>query len=207
MKSSCRLFIPLILLAILWACAAPVQQPVPLAPEPAAYLQGVEDFRAAKDAYFKTGSSPLSSSARKNFSGLNYFPIDQALRIVGSLDKYPKPQLRAPGDGSSGTVTMNAVGQFRFDLDGQGLEVEVWQPAGNPALMVLFKDASNGVETYEAGRYIELDATENGLYVLDFNRAYNPFCHYSDKHLCPFPPSQNMLKMRIPAGEKKYGQH
>ena len=63
-------------------------------------------------------------------------------------------------------------------------------------------DLTNGTETYPGGRYLDLDRTATGIYDLDFNRAYHPFCYYNSSYDCPVPPAENRLKMPIRAGEK-----
>jgi uncharacterized protein (DUF1684 family) len=194
-------------MALVTACSTGASRTVPLNPDPATYVQGVEEYRAAKDAYFKSGGSPLSHTDREKFTGLNYCPVDAKWRIVGDMERYASAKDRTEADASSGAVAMNAVGMLRFELNGQRLGMEVWQPAGDPTLMILFKDPTNGEETYEAGRYVELDLTEKGRYVLDFNMAYNPYCHYDSKYFCPFPPPENRIPVRITAGEKKLGHH
>lgn len=75
---------------------------------------------------------------------------------------------------------------------------------------VPFKDATTGNTTYAAGRYIDLTKTDikNGRVVLDFNKAYNPYCAFTDGYNCPIPPKENTLKLAVTAGEKKYlGTH
>jgi uncharacterized protein (DUF1684 family) len=75
-------------------------------------------------------------------------------------------------------------------------------------LFILFKDATSGKETYGAGRYLDLEAerdhTPDGRWILDFNRAYNPWCVYSKDYTCPLVPRENWLEVAIPAGEKDY---
>jgi uncharacterized protein len=205
MRNRCTLLLMMVAMALVTACSSGAPRMVPLDPDPAIYVQGVEEFRAAKDEYFKSFDSPLHSSVRKKFTGLNYYPVDATWRIVGDMERYASAKVRTEADASSGAVAMNAVGIFRFELNGQRFGTEVWQPAGDPALMVLFKDPTNGKETYEAGRYLELDLTEKGRYVLDFNMAYNPYCHYDSKYSCPFPPPENRMPERITAGERKLG--
>lgn len=76
------------------------------------------------------------------------------------------------------------------------------------SLFIPFRDITNGKETYSAGRYIDLDSVKHtidkGKWILDFNRAYNPFCAYNSAYSCPFVPPENWLKVAIQAGEKKY---
>ena len=69
-------------------------------------------------------------------------------------------------------------------------------------LFVPFADATSGEETYAAGRYIEIDPTATGIYVVDFNGAYHPFCYYNQEYDCPFPPAENRLPIPIRAGER-----
>ncbi len=75
---------------------------------------------------------------------------------------------------------------------------------GAPLLFVPFRDATSGVETYTAGRYIDLRENTSGFYDLDFNRAYNPSCAYGQDFSCPIPPEENRLAVPIRAGERKY---
>src|SRR5438034_1354480 len=67
---------------------------------------------------------------------------------------------------------------------------------------VPFVDLTNGTETYPGGRYLELDRTPTGIYDLDFNRAFHPFCYYNPKYDCPYPPRENRLQIPIRAGER-----
>ena len=67
-----------------------------------------------------------------------------------------------------------------------------------------FRDATNGIETYAGGRYIELPLPLPALPVLDFNRAMNPLCAYDPSYACPIPPADNRLSIPIRAGEKRY---
>lgn len=205
MQSRCTPLLMIAAMALVTACSTGAPRMVPLIPDSATYVLGIDEYRAAKDVYFKSGDSPLSSSMRTNFTSLHYYPIDAKWRIVGDMERYPSAKVRIEANASSGAVAMNAVGVFRFELDGQRVEMEVWKPETDPALMILFKDPTNGEETYEAGRYVELDMTEKGRYVLDFNLAYNPYCHYGPKYFCPFPPPENRMPERITAGEKKLG--
>ena len=74
-------------------------------------------------------------------------------------------------------------------------------------LFVPFADQTNGTETYPAGRYLDLTRTATGLYDLDFNRAYHPYCYFNDEYDCPFPPAENRLGIPIRAGERMKGAH
>ena len=75
-------------------------------------------------------------------------------------------------------------------------------------LFLPFTDATTGVETYESGRYIDLEINDikDNLVIIDFNKAYNPYCAYTTGYNCPIPPAENDLHIAITAGEKAYGK-
>jgi uncharacterized protein (DUF1684 family) len=74
-------------------------------------------------------------------------------------------------------------------------------------LFVPFKDKTSGITSYEGGRYIDIDIPTTDEVVLDFNKAYNPYCAYNSKYSCPIPPAVNSLAIEILAGEKAYKNH
>ena len=80
-------------------------------------------------------------------------------------------------------------------------------PAGEPirSLFVPFVDLTKGKETYESGRYLDIEPTATGIYTIDFNYAYNPTCAYNKAYSCPYPPPSNQLKIPVHAGEKAPG--
>jgi len=77
-------------------------------------------------------------------------------------------------------------------------------------LFIPFRDATSGQETYGGGRYLDLDATRNrttdGIWILDLNEAYNPWCVFSEEYTCPFVPQENWLAVPVRAGEKNYAR-
>ena len=69
-------------------------------------------------------------------------------------------------------------------------------------LFVPFTDITTGAETYPGGRYLDLDRTATGIYQIDFNQAYHPFCYFDDRYDCPYPPPENRLGVPLRAGER-----
>lgn len=107
--------------------------------------------------------------------------------------------------------TRYALLKFRFGAD--SLQLTAFRFVRNAGtdetdrlLFIPFKDQTCGKGSYPGGRYMDLDMGDisNGLLLLDFNRAYNPYCAYADGYQCPVPPPENHLSVAIPAGEKKY---
>jgi uncharacterized protein (DUF1684 family) len=100
---------------------------------------------------------------------------------------------------------MRRVGVLGFTLQGQALTLTAFVDADENdmrRLFVPFGDLTNGAETYQGGRYLDLNRTATGIYDLDFNRAYHPFCVFNPEYVCPVPPRENRLKVAIRAGEK-----
>ena len=100
-------------------------------------------------------------------------------------------------------------GEFRFKVGDEECTLQAYKSdPREERLFIPFKDTTSGKETYGAGRYIDLelerDCTPEGRGILDFNKAYNPWCAYSKNYVCPFVPPENWFKEAIRAGEKRY---
>jgi uncharacterized protein (DUF1684 family) len=142
---------------------------------------------------------------RKSLVPLAYFPISLDYRVPAVLSPSPeRPTIEMPT--STGQLrTMMRVGRLDFTLRGQQLGLSAFVEAGArdlDRLFVPFTDLTSGTETYPAGRYLDLDRTPTGLYVIDFNRAYHPFCYYNPSYDCPYPPRENRLQIPVRAGER-----
>jgi hypothetical protein len=93
---------------------------------------------------------------------------------------------------------------LKFELNGRKLELAGYMPIMTKKyLFVPFTDETTGKETYEVGRYIDIECSpEDDSVIIDFNRAYNPFCAYNPRYSCPLVPQENHLPVRLEAGEK-----
>jgi uncharacterized protein (DUF1684 family) len=110
---------------------------------------------------------------------------------------------------STGTLRRyQHVGSLEFMFRGQPMSLGAFVEDGTreiTELFVPFADLTTGKDTYNAGRYLSIQPTSSGLYTIDFNTAYNPYCAYNSRYECPFPPPSNRLKVPIRAGEKAPG--
>jgi uncharacterized protein len=168
-------------------------------------LQEIASFREMKDKGFAGNGSPVPEDRRKALLPLAYFPISLAYRVPAVLRTYPdRPRMEMPT--STGQLrTMMRVGRLDFTLRGQRLGLSAFVEAGArdlDRLFVPFTDLTSGTETYAAGRYLDLERTPTGLYVIDFNRAYHPFCYYNPAYDCPYPPRENRLQIPVRGGER-----
>lgn len=164
------------------------------------------DQRRMKDEYFRTSSdSPLPIELRAAFSGLEYYPINWKYRFEGPVHRYPDPEKFRIVTTSGEKRDALKYGFVRFLLNGKEFNLQVYRLLDleeKNLLFVPFMDSNTGTETYDAGRYIDLIEKPNGVYVIDFNSAYNPSCSYGGDFPCPVTPSENKLSVAIPAGEK-----
>lgn len=170
----------------------------------------VATWRAEKDRYMRESSdSPVPAAARATFPPLPYYPIDpvyQAPAVLGITQDAPANMAVLELPTSTGQRRkMRKVGTLSFTLKGQALTLSAFVDAATNdvrRLFVPFGDLTNGTETYPGGRYLDLDRTATGIYDLDFNRAYHPFCVFNAAYDCPYPPRENRLQVAIRAGEK-----
>lgn len=146
-----------------------------------------------------------NAPARKRFSGLEWYPIDPKWRVRARLVPPSTPRRQPIPTILGDQIEMESAGQLVFTLDGRELRLEaLFDSDERKELFVMFKDRTNGDETYGAGRYMYLALPVDGYVDLDFNKAYNPPCAFTDFATCPLPPSRNWLPIPVPAGEKKY---
>ena len=145
----------------------------------------------------------LDHAPYKKYKGLDYFSPSEKYKIQAEFHAFPEPKILEVGTAVGKNTEMNSVGYVTFKIDGQTRRLEAFSGGPN-ALFFIFGDATNGKETYEASRFMTAQILENGKVDLNFNRAVNPPCAYTPFATCPLPPPQNQLKIRIPAGEKKY---
>ncbi len=165
--------------------------------------------RSAKDEAFRSDKdSPIPEQERTGFEGLSYYPVDPALRFAAKLHRYPAPKQVRMSTNTGEIRRGLRYGYFELSLGGQICRLQVYRLddgyGGTASLFVPFRDATSGRETYGAGRYIDLKENTSGMYDLDFNRAYNPYCAYNSEFSCPIPPEENTLKAAVRAGEKNY---
>lgn len=167
----------------------------------------LEAFRRQKDKFFnENADSPILPEEKDQFTGLKYYPIDLAYRVTARLVPDAHPGIFRVQTTTGGHKEYTRAGRLEFELNGQRLSLTAFlPPADEPLhgnrLFVPFRDKTSGKETYGAGRYIDLNKKATEEYVLDFNRAYNPYCAYSPYYSCPLPPGENNLPVEVRAGE------
>lgn len=196
MRGRVRLCGVIVLVALVAACT----------PADVPYEEQIATRRAEIDRFMRESpDSPIVESQRASFAPLPYYPVDESYRVPAAL------AVAAPGDvmemptSTGQRRRMRRIGALGFTLKETPLKLTAFAEESDTALMRLFVpffDRTNGTETYPGGRYLDLERTATGVYDLDFNRAYSPYCHFNPKYDCPVPPRENRLPIPVRAGEK-----
>jgi uncharacterized protein len=180
----------------------------PSVPDESAYPLEISARRAAIDKAFREQKDPIPADKRGSLLPLRYFEIDPGYNVPGVLRLADeRPVFEMPT--STGTMRkMQRVGVLEFTLQGEAVSLGAFVEDGTQQiteLFVPFADTTTGSETYAAGRYLNIFPTPTGLYTVDFNLAYNPYCAYNATYDCPFPPPSNRLTIAVRAGERAPG--
>jgi uncharacterized protein (DUF1684 family) len=194
----------LLLVAGLVASACNAGAPPP-AESAGDYATQVQEERAAKDEAFRNQpDQPVPPDKMKEFLPLKYFAPDPEYVVPASLKPADHRTVVEMPTSAGKLRKQHRVGLLEFTLKGQALTLGAFVEAGADVnrLFVPFSDMTSGTETYAAGRYLELDRTPTGLYTIDFNKAFNPYCYYNPDFDCPYPPRESRLPLPIRAGER-----
>jgi hypothetical protein len=171
-------------------------------------IAAIVKYQQELNAEFKNPeTSPLPDRYRKDFETLDFFPADTAYIITARLERTPQALPFSMPTNTERTSEEVVYGIAHFQLNGKNFQLEVYQ---NPELMqqkkyedylfLPFTDLTNGKETYGGGRYLDLEIPEGETLVIDFNKAYNPYCVYNKKFSCPLVPKANHMNTHVLAG-------
>ena len=139
----------------------------------------------------------------RNFQGFRWFTIDPSYRVVARFIRDASPRTLEVVNTFNDVVAYQTEGVVEFELHGRTLRLRPFTTRPG-RLYFVFRDASSGEETYATGRFLYTDLLEEGTTVLDFNEAYNPPCAFNPYTTCPLPMKENILPVKILAGERAY---
>ena len=175
-----------------------------------------EEISAYREQYKKDFLEQERSPLKEDdIQYLRFFDADEAFRVIASFKETEKP---APFDMptlNGKTKKFIRFGTLSFVIQNIECRLGIYQnvtlmenPEFKDHLFLPFTDESNGEESYINGRYLDFKTSniDNGKLVIDFNKAYNPYCAFSDGYNCPKPPLENNLSVKINAGEKNFGK-
>ena len=212
----------LMLAAALSSCSPDSGHPPGSAADSLAILNENALHRAEVDSFFRfDDDSPFRRDTTIRFEGLKWFPVNPRFRVTSALNRYEQPETVTVMGTKGEERRQLRYGYFAFKLpDEQGavrpLRINVYKFTPSDSLRYLryrdnlsvwFRDRTSGRDTYLVGRYVEV-GNENPdprhEYVLDFNKAYNPYCAYSAMYSCAVPRKDDSLDIALHVGEMKY---
>lgn len=178
-------------------------------------ILGETEFQKQMNAEFKDATkSPLKEKDRKDFKGLDFFKFDTAYVVTAKFSRTPdeKPfKMKTTTDRLPNYVK---YGNVEFQLEGKSHNLSIYQNLDlleeegyEDYLFLPFLDNTNDEESYAGGRYVEASIPKGDSIIIDFNKAYNPYCAYNDKYSCPIVPRENYVDAYINAGVKAFGKH
>lgn len=181
------------------------------------YEKEIKEFQyELNTSYANTSTSPLTTEDLKTFKALDFFNINEKFKIKATLKLTPNEPIFEMQTTTDRTPLYRKYAIAYFSIDGKNFELSLYQNQehltsmeyGN-LLFLPFNDTSNGKTSYGGGRYIDVEIPEEGnsSIVIDFNKAYNPYCAYNHKYSCPIPPKENSLDISIDAGVKAFKEH
>lgn len=181
--------------------------------------KAVDDFEASvlsfqeelNREYTDPKSSPLYDRHRKDFEGLDFYAPNENFRVEAIIEVTPSSPVFQMPTTTEEKNEERVYGILKFTLEGKDFQLEVYQSSElmqtekyKDYLFLPFTDLTNGQSTYKGGRYIDLRIPESNKIVIDFNKAYNPYCVYNKKYSCPLVPGVNHLDIAIEAGVKAW---
>lgn len=178
-------------------------------------IKSKSEHQKQQNSFFKDASkSPLKPKDLKTFDGLDFFPIDSLFVVEAHLKRTPNTSYFDMKTTTDRVTKERIFGILSFMINNKSYSLNVYQAAPDPDsktesdyLFLPFLDATNGIETYGGGRYIDLSIPDSNQLTIDFNTAYNPYCAYNEKFSCPIVPRENYLPLKINAGVKRFKTH
>ncbi len=144
----------------------------------------------------------VQASSLTSLPGLEWMPINEAWRVQARFEAHPSGRTMKILNVQDELVDMANPGVAIFTVDGYEYRLEALLESDDAEeLFFLFRDGTSGKTTYGAGRYLYSPLPEDGRVILDFNKAKNPPCAFTDFATCPLPPKGNVMALAINAGE------
>jgi uncharacterized protein (DUF1684 family) len=174
------------------------------------YQQSIIEFQEEMNKEFlDTAHSPLDSISLLKFKGLSFFPIDKKYKVEAKFIKNKNTKTIEFKTSTKRKPIYDIYGKAIFKIGDKTIELNIFQShylrdkeEYKNYLFLPFFDLTNGNDTYGGGRYLDLKIPEGNTIIIDFNKAYHPYCAYSYKYSCPVPPEENFIDLRIEAGIK-----
>lgn len=175
-------------------------------------LQTSKEFQEELNkSYADSTKSPLTEADLRVFKELDFFPINDKYIVKARFIRTKKEKVFKMKTSTSRLPEYKKYGELHFTIDGTKHQLNVYQSMDliqkkeyKDYLFLPFSDLTNGKESYIGGRYVDIKIQDSDEWIIDFNKAYNPYCAYNHKYSCPIVPLENDLNAFILAGVKKF---
>ena len=175
-------------------------------------VQAILNYQKKKNEEFRNPkTSPLPDRYRIDFEELDFFPPDTTYIVTANFERTKGAQPFKMPSNTDETTWEVVYGIVSFELNGERHQLEVYQglelknrEGFRDYLFLPFLDLTNGGETYGGGRYLDLRIPKSDTLIIDFNKAYNPYCVYNKKYSCPLVPRQNFMNTKVMAGVRNF---
>jgi uncharacterized protein (DUF1684 family) len=213
---------PILLAAIIASCSRRQELPPIPSADSLAVVQDNMAYREEVDAFFRANpGSPFQRDTSITYHGIRWFPIDPRFCVTSVLHSVADPET-VTVYGTKGEPRRHVkIGYFEFllpDSSGEAVRVRLFAYKFTPSdtlrytryrenLSVWFTDRTTGGETYDVGRYLEIGDDQHDpahAYVIDLNKAYNPYCAYSHLYSCAIPRKEDFIDLPLRVGEMRY---
>ncbi|HLV91784.1 MAG TPA: DUF1684 domain-containing protein [Aequorivita sp.] len=173
--------------------------------------ESAESQKELNESYLNQETSILEIDDFKKFEGLEFYPLDSKYIVRAQFIRTPNEQPFLMPTSTSRLPEYVKYGEAHFYLEDKELILSLYQSTDLAKdseyadyLFLPFTDLTSGNGSYGGGRYLDLKIPEGDTLIIDFNKAYNPYCAYNSKYSCPIPPEENDILVRIEAGVKDY---
>lgn len=175
-------------------------------------LASAEKFQSELNQSFADSlKSPLTKEDLAQFKGLDFFDLNEKFIVEANFVRTKKEKAFAMKTTTSRAPLYVKYGELHFSIDGKAFKLNVYKnidlstkPGYEDYLFLPFSDLTCGKESYIGGRYVDMRIQKGKKWIIDFNKAYNPYCAYNYKYSCPIVPLENDLDIEILAGVKKF---
>lgn len=168
------------------------------------YIAAITEEREDRDIYMKNSTDSPFYKKTETYQGLNFYPIDIKYKIKARFESPQKKKIFKLPTNDNLVREYLEYGYAEFTFSDKDQKLLILENVEDETLFLAFGDETSAIETYGAGRYLDVTHSGGNSITLDFNMAYNPYCAYSDEFSCPLPPRENLLSVAIEAGEKSY---
>lgn len=155
--------------------------------------------------------SPLHEKDLKVFKSLDFYPINQIFIVEAKFKKFENEKIFEMKTSTERKPKYLKYGELSFEINAIAYKLFVYQnqelvmkPGYEDYLFLPFSDLTCGKESYIGGRYIDMKIPKTESVIINFNKAYNPYCAYNHNYSCPIVPLENDLNTEILAGVKKF---